>query len=160
MALKEDRQARVPVDEEYATWTLLNQVNDGMFKARDNELRAFGVSAVQVGVMYALKNTGEPTPSEIARWVSREPHTISASLDRMEKQGLVNCARTKQGRRQVRVELTEKGEEVFRSQHRKRRAIGDVLGCLSPEERKQFRVCLEKLRQKTLEVLMVKPPFP
>lgn len=38
-----------------------------MLRARDNELRQFGTSGVQVAIMYALKNLGpSPTQSEIA----------------------------------------------------------------------------------------------
>ena len=161
MAAKGQRQTSVTADEEYALWTLLSQVNDGMLRARDNELRTFGISAVQVGVMYALNNiTGPPTPSEISRWVFREPHTVSAALERMEKQGLVRLQRSTEGKRQVRVELTQKGQEIYRRQNRERRVVPGILECLSPKERQQLRGFLERLRRRTLEELVAKPPFP
>jgi len=161
MTTKGQKRSHVPADEEYQIWTLLSQVNDGVFRARENELRPFGITPVQVGIMYALKSLGgEPTPSEISRWVFREPHTVSAALDRMEKQGLVRRIRNSEGKRQVKVVLTDRGEEIYRAQNRQREVISRILECLSPEESGQFRGILERLRQRTLEELVVKPPFP
>ena len=164
MFLREKRQANVSHAEEYEIWGLLGQVSDAMYKARENELTPFGLSVVQVGVMYVvrlLKKNGTPaTPSEISRWVFREPHTISALLKRMEKQGLVKLVKKRRGRRQVLVELTDKGEEFYRRQVEERAVIPRILEALSPEERQQFRVFLEKLRQRSLEELVVKLPFP
>ncbi len=148
-------------DEEYRLWTLLSQVNDGMLRARDNELKQFGISTVQVAILYALKNLGgSPTPSEISQWVFRKPHTVSAALERMERHGLVRLTRNTKGKRQVRVEMTPKGEEVYRLQHRGRRVIPSILATLSPQEREQLRTLLDRLRHKTFEELGPKPSFP
>jgi DNA-binding MarR family transcriptional regulator len=156
--------ARVTHDEEYRMWGLLRQVSDGMLRARDEELKPFGISAVQFGVLYVLKMLEKadmpPTPSEISRWLFREPHTVSALLDRMEKQGLVRSLRNSPGRGKIRVVLTEKGEEVYRAQNKGRRVIPTILESLSAEERKQLGAFLERLRKKTLEALVVEPPLP
>jgi len=81
-------------------------------------------------------------------------------LNRMEKQGLVTSTRNTQGRRQVLAELTQKGAEVYRRQNQQRVVIAKISGCLSPEERSQLRVFLERLRQQGLAVLAEKPLFP
>ena len=150
--------------EEYEIWGLLSQVSDAMLKARGSELSPFGLTSVQAGVMYVVKvlqSKGIPaTPSEISRWVVREPHTISTLLVRMQKHGLVTLARSSQGRPQVLVSLTEKGEDLYRGQTESRRVIPEILETLSPEERRQFRSFLERLRQRALEKLVVQPPFP
>ena len=44
--------------EEYELWSLLGRVNDGMLRARDNELRKFGLSTVQMAIIYAIKTIG------------------------------------------------------------------------------------------------------
>lgn len=147
--------------EEYELWSLLGQVNDGMLRARDNELRQFGISAVQVAILYAIKTIGHPpTQSEIARWVVRKPHTVAAALERMERQGLITQARSTGGRREVRVEVTQKGEEAYRRQHRQRRVIPAILSSLTPRERDLLRATLKKLRDSTLTELVPMPPFP
>lgn len=147
--------------EEYELWSLLGQVNDGMLRARDKELRQFGLSTVQVAIIYAIKTLGKaPTQSEIARWVVRKPHTVAAALERMERQGLIKQVRKTGGRKQVRVEITEKGEDVYRRQHRQRRTIPAILGGLTREEREGLRSVLMKLRDNTLSELVPRPPFP
>ncbi len=156
-----ETQAVLPSSEEYELWSLLGQVNDGMLRARDNELRQFGVSAVQVAILYAIKALGHPpTQSEIARWVVRRPHTVAAALERMQRQGLVKQVRSTRGKRRMKVEITPKGEEAYRRQHRQRRVIPAILGCLDQEERELLRATLRKLRDCTLSELAPRPPFP
>ena len=160
MSEKQSKQVTLSPDEEYRLWTLLSQVNDGMLRARDNELKQFDISTVQVAILYAVKNLGgSPTPSEISQWVFRKPHTVSAALDRMERHGLVKLTRNARGKRQVRVEMTPRSEEVYRLQHRRRRVIPAILGSLNPEERDRLRALLERLRQKTFEELGPRPSF-
>ena len=156
-----DKQVTLSPEEEYRLWALLSQVNDGMLRARDNELKQFDISTVQVAILDAVKNLGgSPTPSEISQWVFRRPHTVSAALDRMEKHGLVKLTRKTEGKRQVRVEMTPRGEEVYRLQHRRRKVIPAILASLAPAERDQLRALLERLRQKTFEELGPRPSFP
>ncbi len=161
MAPKGETSSQLSAREEYELWTLLTQVSDGMLRARDNELRRFGTSGVQVAIMYALKNLGQSaTQSEIANWVFRRPNTVAAALDRMERQGLIRQLRNVEGKKQVRVEMTEKGKEMYRQQRGQRRAIPTILGSLTPEERELLRTFLKKLRASTLTELSVKPPYP
>ena len=154
-------------DVALCTRMLLNQVNDGMVRARDNELRQSGVTAIQAGVMFVLKAmNGEATPTEISRWLFREPQTVSQLLVRMEKQGLVRRIRRRNRNPDdgtlVRILLTQKGERVFQQQNVNRKAIGRIVSGLSVEQRRTFRECLEILRERTLEELTVRPqlPFP
>lgn len=161
MVARAETPAMLPPAEEYEIWSLLGQVNDGMLRARDNELRQFGVSTVQVAILYAIKALGHPpTQSEIARWVVRRPHTVAAALERMERQGLIRRVRNTRGKRRVTVEITARGEEAYRRQHRQRRVISAILGCLDPEERDLLRATLRKLRDCTLSELAPRPPFP
>jgi DNA-binding MarR family transcriptional regulator len=119
---------------------------------------------MQVGVMYCLDVMNDagvpPTPSEISRWLSRRPNTISALLQRMEKQGLVRLKRTAQGRGPILVERTAKGKKIYSSVEKDSSAIDTVLGCLSPNQRNQLRGYLEKLDQQIQGVLTKKVIFP
>lgn len=147
--------------EEYELWTLLNQVNDGMLRVRDKELRPLSVSTVQVAILYALAKGGQPmTQSEVASWVFRKPHTVAAALRRMEERGLVVQSREAEGRRQMRVEMTEKGSALFRRQHRRREAVPRVLNSLDAGERRHLRALLRRLRARTMVELAAKPPSP
>lgn len=149
----------IPLEEEHEIWVLLTQLTEGMLKARDNELKPFGVSSIQVGVMYAVKTAGgAPTASEISRLLLRKPASVYELLNRMENQGLVRCLRTSEGRKEVRVTLTEKGETIYR-QHT-RQVIPRILGELTPEERGQFRAILRRLRTRTYAELAEHPAYP
>lgn len=163
MVSQGQEEARVTIAEEYEIWALLIQLKDSMIKARENEVRPFGTSSTQVGLMYVVKRLKKagvpPTPSEISRSLFRQPATIYALLDRMEKQGLVELQRNSQGKRQVLVALTDKGEEVYRRQRQERKVIPRILGCLSQQERQQLTALLARLRKKTLEELAAKPLF-
>ncbi|MBM3133257.1 MAG: winged helix-turn-helix transcriptional regulator [Chloroflexi bacterium] len=144
-------------------WVLLSEVAKGLRMAIEKDLAPLSVSSMQVGVMYALhmmKDSGvTPTPSSISRWLSRKPHTVSALLERMEKQDLVSLHRDSSGKGPVRVELTEKGKRIYQEAGEKSTALATIFGSLSANQRKQLRALLGKLDQKSQEHLL-RVPFP
>lgn len=90
---------RIPLQENYEIWALLEQVDAGMARARENETRPYGISMMQVRVLSLLQAVNEPiTPTAIARLLFREPHTVSQLLGRMEKQGLIPADKESQER--------------------------------------------------------------
>jgi len=153
-----------PVPDEYdELWMLLYQVVTGLGKAAENEARPLGVSALQGGVLFALKATDGPaTTTQISQWLFRERHSVSELLSRMEKQGLVKRVRSRSKSGMVDVALTRKGERIFSQYNEERKIIRKILSCLSLEERASLRIHLEKLRESALEQLPVRPrlPFP
>ncbi|MCP4646431.1 MAG: winged helix DNA-binding protein, partial [bacterium] len=97
--------------------------------------------------------------SQIARRLLRQPAGVYKLLDRMENQGLVRCVRNDEGKREVRVSLTEKGEEAYRKMGN-RHVIPKILSQLSPEKRKQLKALLMELRETTYAELGPRPLFP
>ena len=163
----EPMESRVAPDEDYQLWLLLNQVNDGMARARENEVGQFGVSLIQAAAMFVIKAIDGPaTPTEIARWLFREQNTVSQLLIRMEKQGLVRRVKSQkrnpENKSTLRVVLTDKGEDIFREQLEGRAVIHRILSRLTPRERRNLKAYLQKLREQTVEELVVRPnlPFP
>ena len=153
-------QDRVPLREEYEFAVLMAQVVEGLLKVIQNELKPLGLSPIQLGVMYAVKTSKEPpTGSEIARRLLRRPQSVHQVLSRMENQGLVRRIRGTEGKREVPVELTERGEDAFREAGKKH-VIPEILARLSSDERKQVKAILEKLRTATYEKLAPQPSFP
>ena len=152
-----DQQGIMTVTEEYEFFLKIKHVVEGMIKARENELKPFGVTPIQAGLMYVVKTAESPlTASEIARRLLRKPASIYQLLDRMENQGLVKCIRNPEGKREVRVKMTHKGEEAYRKLG-KRHVIPKILGQLSPEERLQVNDILDKLRVAVYTELAPKP---
>jgi len=155
----EDRTIR---NEDFELWVLLRHTVDAMLRARDKELRKTGISRIQSAVLFIVKNMATPaTPAAISRRLLREPHSTSELLSRMEKKGLVKKVKDLERRNQVRIVITEKGEEAY---HRSRamEAISRMLSCLSLEERDNLWTYLDKLRDKALDELGAEYmlPFP
>jgi len=150
-------------DEDYNLWVLLHQTTDAALRARQKELDQFGISVIEVGVLVVIQAIGEKaTPSEISRRIFREPHTVSALLNRMEKKGLLTKTQDLDRKNMVRVSITEKGQQAYHKSTM-RKSIRKIMSSLSEEERQQLRSCLEKLRNKAFKELIVEykpPPLP
>lgn len=122
--------------QDYNLWVLLHQARDVIYKAKEKELRQYGLSPIKAAVLFVIKAIGDKaTPAEIARWVFREPNSITELINRMAGKGLVRKTRDPDKKNLVRVTLTEKG---------------------------QLRSLLEKLRNRGCEELGVdyRVPFP
>ena len=153
---------RLSVDQDYRLWVLLHHTRDVMFKAREKELRKYGITSIQAGVLFIIKTIdGKATPSKIAKWLLRAPHTVSGILARMERESLVKKAADSNVKGQVIVSLTERGEEVYR-QSLQRESIRQIMSCLPEQERKQLSLSLERLRSEAFRNLAVpeRIPFP
>jgi DNA-binding MarR family transcriptional regulator len=149
-------------NQDYELWVLLHQVSDAISKAREEELRQYGISMIQAGVLFIVKTAKAPvTPAEISRWLFREPHTVSGLLNRMEKQGLIKKTKDLDRKNLIRVTLTDKGEKAYQKS-RQMKVVPKILNRLSQKEREAFRAQLEKLRTKSLNEIGMKRklPFP
>ena len=151
------------VDRDYNLWVLLHQVSDIIFNAREEELRQYGVPAMQAEVLFVIQAIGDETmPAQIARWLLRRPHSVSGILDRMEKAGLVRKTKDLHRKNLVRVTITEKGQQAY-NQALERKSIQRIMTSLSEEERQQLWSCLKTLRDKGLKEIGKDPkkvPFP
>ncbi len=135
------------LDELDATWQMLSRTVRAMGKARHKELVDYGISGDATSVMTCITQLGkEATPSAIARQLIVEPHSVSQLLTRLQEDGLVRRARDLKFKNRVRIELTEKGREVFRNSQR-RRSIKKMMMVLTFEEREQLWSSLAKLRE-------------
>ena len=132
-------------DLNFETWVLLAQTRRAMFRARSEKLSKFGISPRQAALMFMIATLGEKaTPSELARCLFREPHSVSELVDRMEKNGLVRRISDMKKKNLVRIELTDKGRDIYE------RSLTDepvhrIIASLSNEEHQQLRVLLNKL---------------
>jgi DNA-binding MarR family transcriptional regulator len=132
-------------DEDHDLWMLLTHTRYAIYRAREKELQRYGVSPEQVGVLFIIQALGNrATPSEISRYILRQPHTVSALIERMSEKGLVKKFHDLDKKNLVRVSLTEKGQKIYTSST-KRGPIHKILGVLSGEERARFRSTLDKL---------------
>lgn len=144
------------IDEDYALIIRLHQARTMISKVRNNELSKYGITATQSAVLFFIKflNTteGKATPGQLSRWLLREPHTVSRILVRMERGGLVNRIRGQGKKNEISLTLTPKGEQAYNNSH-EGSSFGEILSCLSEEERNQLSSSLGKLREKALQKL-------
>jgi DNA-binding MarR family transcriptional regulator len=151
-----------PADEDYNLWLFLAQVRSVMLRARQMEVSRYGITASQASVLFVVNALGhKSTPAEISRWLFQEPHSVTGILNRMEKQGLVKRVKDLAKKNHVRVELTEKGREVY-ADCCKRESMHRIMPSLSGEQRRQLTACLENLRDASLKYLGEEQelPFP
>ena len=149
-------------DKDYTLWVLLIQAKDTVFKAREKELRQYGISPEEAGVLFIVKALGNKAiPAEISRWLLRRPHTVSGILSRMEKKGLIRKTKDLDRKNLVRVTLTKKGRQAY-YQSTKRESIHQIMSPPSEEEYQKMISCLNIIRERALKVLGIdqEPPFP
>jgi DNA-binding MarR family transcriptional regulator len=150
-------------DNDHKLCVLLWQTRDALFKARQNELRQFGVTISEASVLFFVSTIGPNiTPMKISQWLFREPQSVSELINRMRKKGLVVKTKDLKKKNMVRISLTEKGKEIYKHTIKTRFVIKDILNCLSDEEKQQLWTLLDKVRNRAIEDLKLKhkPPYP
>lgn len=151
----------IGTDEEFNLWVLLAQTRESLYKARQKELVKYDISPRQSAALFIIKTiAGSATAAEIARYLFRELHSTYEMLCRMEKSGLIKCAKNRNKTGRVIYKLTTKGLKAY-NQAMKRDSIREIISCLTREEREQLKSSLKKLRDTALKILALNElPFP
>lgn len=77
-------------------------------------LQKHGVSVAQWAVLVVLWETDGLTQKQLSERVAVETPTLSRTIDRMERDGLVKRVRSASDRRQIHIHLTEYGAGLWR----------------------------------------------
>jgi DNA-binding MarR family transcriptional regulator len=150
----------IEINENELLWGRLFLAAKVVERAREIELSRVNVSLIQAMVLYALKLSPEPlTPTRLARMLCREPHSMSALIDRMEAQGLVKKKHDLSRKNLVRVVMTPEGEQAFRRQ-RSVNVVANLTSTLTSEEREMLGICVDKLRIKATKLIREMTPTP
>lgn len=148
------------LNEHEVTWAHLSVTSSILRKALEMELAQVGLTVPQSLVLSILKSSPEPlTPTKLARLMYREPHSVSALLTRMEKQGLVKRTPDLARKNWVRVSLTKKGEEAYKRQVTQRK-VRNITRCLSKEELDVLNQIIRKVRAEGVELIREMQPSP
>ncbi|MBB6444245.1 MarR family winged helix-turn-helix transcriptional regulator [Bacillus benzoevorans] len=81
-------------------------------KKLNEQLTAIGLFHSQWLIVYYLKQSGPSTLVEISQYINVEKPTVSRTVDRLEKSELIEKIPSKD-RRERRIQLTEKGKQVY-----------------------------------------------
>jgi MarR family transcriptional regulator, organic hydroperoxide resistance regulator len=132
-------------DEDQDLWLLLTHTRYAVFRAREKELQRYGLSPEQASLMFVVMGMGnKATPAALSRYLLRQPHTVSALVDRMAKKGLIKKIKDLERKNLVRVVITEKGQRAYELTT-KRGPIHRIMNSLNSEEKKLFSQYLEKI---------------
>ena len=132
-------------DQDQDLWLLLTHARYAVFRAREKELIRYGVSPEQMGLLFVVQALGnKATPAAISRHILRQPHTVSALVDRMARRGLVKKLKDLDRKNLVRVVMTEKGQKAYEFST-KRGPIHRIMNTLTAEERAELKSYLTKL---------------
>ncbi|MDD5757410.1 MAG: MarR family transcriptional regulator [bacterium] len=99
-------------------WTIVNfaQAWNTWVKALEKSLSPAKMTVSQITALQALYYNKRPmTPTEIAKVLPLDTHSISPLVDKLHQRKLVTRRRSKTDRRSIEVELTRQGVEILRS---------------------------------------------
>jgi DNA-binding MarR family transcriptional regulator len=134
-------------DKFFNAWALLRRTADIIARARHKELTRYGITIRQASALHLIQMLGEQaTPAEIARAELRQPHTVSAILQTMEEQGLIQRQKDLKRRNQVRAVLTGKGRQAYEDS-KKRESIRRIMSCLDDEDLAGLQRVLDKISE-------------
>lgn len=105
-----------------------------------------GLTGPQLVCLREIHRSGPLNPGQLARSVALSPATITGILDRLEGHGLVARRRRNRDKRQVLVQLTDRGAELLGQvapplQER----FEERLEALAPAERQRIAAALEQV---------------
>lgn len=140
-------------DELYDLWTLLLRATRLAAKAREKELRPYGVSRAEAGVLRVIfEKQGRLTPLDIARRTRREIHTVNALLHRMQGREMLQIVRGKNRKDIVEIHLTDNGYQGYKNTLRLD-SVSKILSILSKDERTCLASIMRKVGNSALEVI-------
>jgi DNA-binding MarR family transcriptional regulator len=102
------------------------------------------VTLPQFRVLVVLASSGPLPIGAVAARLNAVPSTFSRFLDRMEDAGLVARSPSPGSRREILVQLAEKGARiVHEATQRRRESVAEILGRLGPSERAAIVAALD-----------------
>jgi DNA-binding MarR family transcriptional regulator len=143
---------------DYELWALLDATNFAIYRLRQIELARIGLTIEQAVLLNIIQSTEHgATISWIKETTLRQQNTISITIDRMVKIGLVIKER-KTGEREFRIRCTPKGKNLLDSTATK--SLDELFITLSIEEKMILSQSLHTLLEKARGLLEYNiPPF-
>ena len=92
---------------------LMKRVMLSIVQQADKRLADHDLTSAQWGPLMRMRQCGQCTVAELARWNNTDAGAMTRLLDRLEKKGLCQRMRSLQDRRVVQVALTPEGEQAI-----------------------------------------------
>lgn len=134
------------VDIALGMWVKLARAASTFSKHTLEDIRSYGLTQPQFGVLESLGHLGRITLGELSRKQLSSCGNITVVVDNLEKEGLVAREHCTEDRRVVYVQLTPKGEKLFVGIFAHHAAyVTGLASVLSEDEQEQLGVLLRKL---------------
>ncbi len=144
--MKTTEQYGKKADLALSLWVKLARASSTFGRLSAKDVERYGLTQPQFAVFEALGHLGPMTTGEVGKKILVTGGCVTVIVDNLEKEGLVGRDRSTEDRRVIRVQLTSKGERLFRDvfqQHAKR--ITELASVLTEEEQIQLSALLKKL---------------
>lgn len=127
-------------------WVVLARCSSAVHELARKSAARFGVSASEFGVLEALYHLGALPLSAIAHKVLLSGGSITYTVDKLEARGLVRRKHSKQDRRVILADLTNRGKDLM-VQHFPKHAqeISNAMAVLSQDEQSAATDMLKRL---------------
>jgi MarR family 2-MHQ and catechol resistance regulon transcriptional repressor len=144
--MKSTKQYGKKIDTALGMWVKLARAHDTFAKKADEDIRSYGLTTPQFGVLECLGHLGAMTLGELCKKQLVSGGNMTVVVDNLEKEGLVERIPSKEDRRSIGVRLTAKGKKLFDEifiKHAK--CVSNLAGNLSEKEQEELAGLLKKL---------------
>lgn len=134
------------VDMALALWVKLARAYAVFSRRTEEQIRTFGLTHPQFGVLECLGHLGPLMIGELCRKQLVSGGNMTVVVDNLEKQGLVERTHSDQDRRAIVVRLTAKGQKLFDEIFiRHAEFIAEMASVLTEGEQQELGRLLRKL---------------
>lgn len=116
-----------------------------------DSLADLGLNRAEGNVLGILRSGSEDTPGRLAKLVHQSPAGMTRTLDRLERQALIERETDAENLRQVKIRLTPKGREIGERKLRlQAEAIAGALGEVDAKAVEQISAALKELDRRLI----------
>jgi MarR family 2-MHQ and catechol resistance regulon transcriptional repressor len=127
-------------------WVKLARATTTFGRLTGKDIEQHGLTQPQFGVLEMLGHLGPMTIGDIGKRMLVTGGCITVILDNLEKEELAERIRSIEDRRVIKVQLTDKGQMLFKEVfHKHASRVAELASVLSEEEQLQLSTLLRKL---------------
>lgn len=144
--MKTTRKYGKKADSALTVWVKLARAFAVFSKAASKDIENYGLTEPQFSVLETLGHLGTMTFSQLCKKQLVSGGNMTVVVDNLEKQGLVARKHCEEDRRAIYVELTRKGEGLFRDIFPKHaKVVAGLASALTEREQEELGRLLKKL---------------
>ena len=115
----------------------------------ESVVRDSGLTTAQIHTIEIVGHAGAIKMKDLAGKIGVTTGTLTVSVDKLEKKGLLVRRPHEKDRRSYMIELTREGNTYFEEHHNFHiRMTEEIVSCLSEDEQKAFASIIEKMLKK------------